>query len=75
MIEVYCGFQKGKRKVFKHNNKEYSQMSDHIGKYPVVMISPADSSIISGGSDERRKFMNGVISQYDREYLESVIQV
>lgn len=72
--KVYCGFQKGKGKVFKHNNKEYSRLSDHIGKYPVVMISPADSAIISGGSDERRKFMNGVISQYDREYLESVIR-
>jgi len=71
--EVYCGFQKSKRKVFKHNNREYSRMSEHIGKYPVVMISPADSSIIEGGSDDRRKFMNGVISQYDRSYLEAVI--
>lgn len=71
---VHCGFQKGKGKVFRHNNKEYTRLSDHIGKYPVVMISPFDSSIISGGSDERRKFMNGVISQYDREYLESVIR-
>ena len=72
--QVYCGFQKGKGKVFKHNNKEYSRLADHIGKYPVVMVSPADSSIISGGSEERRKFMNGVISQYDREYLDSVIR-
>jgi DNA replication and repair protein RecF len=72
--DVYCGFQKSKRKVFKHNNKEYSRMSEHIGKYPVVMISPADSSVIEGGSDERRKFMNGVISQYDRSYLEAVMR-
>jgi DNA replication and repair protein RecF len=72
--EIYCGFQKSKRKVFKNNNKEYARMSEHIGKYPVVMISPADSSIIEGGNDERRKFMNGVISQYDRTYLDAVIR-
>ncbi len=72
--DVYCGFQRNKRKVFKHSNKEYSRMSEHIGKYPVVMISPADSSIIEGGSEERRKFINGVISQYDRSYLEAVMR-
>jgi len=72
--EVYCGFQKDKRKVFKLNSKEYSRLSDHIGRYPAVMISPADSSIISEGSEERRKFMNGVVSQYDRAYLDSVIR-
>ncbi|MDX2415277.1 MAG: DNA replication/repair protein RecF [Bacteroidales bacterium] len=71
---VFCGFQKGKKKTFKHNSKEYSRLADHIGLYPVVMISPADSSIISDGSEERRKFMNGVISQYDRDYLDAVMR-
>lgn len=71
--EVVCGLQRGKRKVFRRNGKEYSRISDHIGRYPVVMISPADSSIITGGSEERRKFMNNVISQFDRNYLNDII--
>lgn len=44
-------------------------MSDHIGFLPLVMVSPADSELIAGGSDERRRFMDVVISQYDKEYL------
>ncbi|HUS86601.1 MAG TPA: DNA replication/repair protein RecF [Bacteroidales bacterium] len=72
--EVYCGFQREKRKALKLNGKEYDKLSDHIGRFPVVMISPADNSIISEGSDVRRKFMNNVISQYDRGYLEEVIR-
>ena len=71
--EVYCGLQRGRRKVFRRNGKEYDRISDHIGRYPVVMISPADSSIISGGSEERRKFMNNVISQFSRDYLNDII--
>jgi len=49
-------------------------LADHIGLLPVVMISPADSNLITGGSDERRKFINAVISQYDRNYLNDLIQ-
>jgi len=71
--EIYCGLQKGRRKVFRRNGKEYDRISDHIGRYPVVMISPADSSIIGGGSEERRKFMNNVISQFSRDYLNDII--
>jgi len=73
-VEVYCGFQKDKRKVFKKDGKEYSRLADHIGRFPVVMISPYDSIIITDGSEERRKFMNNVISQYDRNYLNDVIK-
>jgi DNA replication and repair protein RecF len=72
--EVYCGYQKDKRKVVKRDGKEYSRLSDHIGRYPVVMLSPADSIIITDGSEERRKFVNNVISQYNRDYLENVIR-
>ena len=49
-------------------------MSDHIGFLPLVMVSPADSVLISGGSDERRRFMDVVISQYDKEYLDALIR-
>ncbi len=71
--EVMCGLQKGKRKMFRRNGKEYTRISDHIGRYPVVMISPADSGIITDGSEERRKFMNNVISQFNRTYLNDII--
>ncbi|MEA1887068.1 MAG: DNA replication/repair protein RecF [Bacteroidota bacterium] len=71
--EIICGLQRNKRKTFRREGKEYSRISDHIGRYPVVMISPADSSIISGGSEERRKFMNNVISQFDHNYLNDII--
>jgi DNA replication and repair protein RecF len=71
---IYCGIKKQKKKQFKRNQKEYSKLSEHIGLIPLVMISPADSILIHGGSEERRKFMNGVIAQYSRVYLENLIQ-
>lgn len=71
--QIFCSFQKQKKKVLKKNGKEYQKLSDHVGKYPVVMISPADSALVSEGSEERRKFLNKIISQYDPEYLDSVL--
>lgn len=72
--EVYCGMKRRQKKQFKRNKKEYTRLSDHIGFLPLVMVSPADSSLIAEGSDERRKFMDVVISQYDKEYLEALIR-
>jgi DNA replication and repair protein RecF len=72
--QIYCAFQKQKQKILKRNGKEYQKLSDHVGRYPVVMISPADSALISGGSEERRKFLNKIISQYNPEYLDSVLR-
>jgi DNA replication and repair protein RecF len=72
--QIYCAFQKQKQKVLKKNGKEYQKLSDHVGKYPVVMISPADNALISEGSEERRKFLNKIISQYNPEYLDSVLK-
>ncbi len=72
--EIYCGIHHSKNKVFKCNKKEYEKLAHHIGSFPVVMISPQDSSLIMEGSEERRKFLNNVISQYDRTYLEDVMQ-
>ncbi len=71
--ELYCGFRKQQRKVFKKNKKEYDRLSDHIGHYPLVMISPNDTQLILGGSDDRRKFLDGVVSQYNHEYLHHLI--
>ena len=72
--QIYCAFQRQKQKVMKKNGKEYQKLSDHIGKYPVVMISPADSALVSEGSDERRRFLNKIISQYNGEYLDSAMK-
>ena len=72
--EIYCGMKRGRKKQFKRNKKEYQRLSDHIGFLPLVMVSPADSELIAGGSEERRRFMDVVISQYDKEYLDALIR-
>ena len=61
-------------KPVSYTHLEYTRLSDHIGFLPLVMVSPADSELIAGGSDERRRFMDVVISQYDKEYLEALIR-
>ncbi len=71
--ELYCGLKRNHRKVFKRNKKEYERLSDHIGLFPLVLLSPADTQLILGGSEDRRKFLDGVISQYDKEYLYRLI--
>jgi DNA replication and repair protein RecF len=71
--EIYCGIKRKHRKIFKRNKKEYDRMSEHIGLIPMVMVSPADTDLIQGGSDERRKFVDMVISQYDKDYLRLLI--
>lgn len=72
--EVYCGLKRKQKKQFKRNKKEYTRLSDHIGLIPLVMVSPSDSLLIAGGSEERRRFMDVVISQFDREYLDALIR-
>mgnify|MGYP001781940212 CR=1 FL=1 len=72
--EVYCGLKRSQKKQFKRNKKEYNRLSDHIGFIPLVMVSPADAELIAGGSDGRRRFMDVVISQYDKEYLDALIR-
>lgn len=70
---IFCSFHRQKQKMLKRNGKEYERLSDHVGRYPVVMISPADYALVSEGSEERRKFMNKIISQYNAEYLDSAL--
>lgn len=72
--EIYCGMKRRQKKQFKRNKKEYMRLSDHIGLIPLVMVSPADSVLIAGGSEERRRFMDVVISQYDKGYLDALIR-
>lgn len=70
--EIYCGMKRGAKKHFKRNKKEYKRLSQHIGLIPVIFVSPADSVVIDGGGDERRKLMDVVISQYDNSYIEDL---
>lgn len=69
-IVISCGIKRGQKKQFRRGKKDYARMIDHIGLIPLVMVSPQDGELISDGSDERRRFMDGVISQYNRLYLE-----
>lgn len=70
---IYCAQKTSHRKQFKRNKKEYKKLSEHIGLIPLVLVSPADRELILGGSEYRRKFVDGVISQYDRKYLTDLI--
>ena len=70
--DVFAGVKKGSKKRFKKDGKDYTRLSQHIGLIPLIMISPADTVLIEGGSENRRKLMDIVISQYDPEYIESL---
>lgn len=71
---ISAGFKAGQKKQIKRNRKVYKKLSEHIGLFPLVMISPSDYTLITGGSDERRKFMDGVISQFDHVYLNTLLR-
>ena len=72
--KVYCALKREGKKQFKRNKKEYARLIDHVGLFPTVIIAPTDADIINGGSDLRRKFLDGVISQLDRSYLENLVR-
>ena len=71
---VVCSFSRKGGKVLKRNGKEYERLSDHVGLIPAVIVSPADSALISDAADERRRYLNGFISQLDRTYLAAVMR-
>lgn len=70
---IYVGLKKGQKKIVKRNDESYDKLSEHIGLLPLVMISPNDSRLIIGGSEERRKFMDSVIAQYNKDYLNKLL--
>lgn len=72
--EIHCAVKRGDKKRFKRNKKDYKKLSDHIGKFPSVMISPYDRDLIGDGSDIRRKFIDSIISQLDKIYLNDLIK-
>ena len=69
-LTISCGLRRGVKKQFRKDKKDYQRLIDHIGLIPLVMVSPADHELIEEGSDERRRFMDVVIGQRDRKYLD-----
>ena len=72
--QVQCIQKRNQRKRVLFNKKEYDRLADHIGRFPVVMISPYDRDLINDGSEVRRKYIDSVISQFDPYYLDGLIQ-
>ena len=70
--KIYCGLKRGTKKRFKRNGKEYKRLSQHIGLIPVIMVSPSDSILVEGGSEERRRLMDMVIAQYNPLYIDDL---
>ncbi len=71
---IYCGVKRNHKKKFRRNKKDYSRLSEHIGLLPLVIITPSDIGLIIDASQVRRKFIDGVISQYDKSYLETLLK-
>ncbi|MFQ3296651.1 MAG: DNA replication and repair protein RecF [Polaribacter sp.] len=71
--KIVCSLKKGQKKVLKRNGKNYEKFSEHIGQLPLVIISPADRDLVTEGSDTRRKFIDGVISQQNKNYLNDLL--
>ncbi|MBK8228198.1 MAG: DNA replication/repair protein RecF [Flavobacteriales bacterium] len=71
---VLCSVRRGMRKVLSRNRKEYDRLADHVGRYPVVMITPYDGQLILDGSEVRRRFIDGLIAQFDKPFLDALIR-
>ena len=69
-IQVTCSIRRGQKKQFRYGKKDYQRLLDHIGRIPLVIVSPEDNQLIAEGSDERRRFLDIIIGQTDRAYLE-----
>lgn len=72
--QVVCAYSRRGGKTLKRNGKEYDKLSDHVGHFPIVVVSPADTSLISDSAEERRRYINRFISQIDRTYLAALIR-
>ncbi len=71
---ISCGLRRGQKKQFRRGKKDYKRLIDHIGLVPLVIVSPKDAELVLDGSDERRRFMDTVISQQNRTYLDSLTE-
>jgi len=73
-LTISVGMKRGQKKHFKRNKKEYKRLSEHIGLIPLVVVAPSDTLLIEGVSEERRRLMDMVISQYDRSYIDALVR-
>ena len=73
IFNISCGYIKGDKKVIRKNGEAYSRFSEHVGEFPVVIITPYDTELIQNGSEERRRFIDILISQTDKNYLENLV--
>ena len=73
-LTISCGIKRGVKKSFKRDKKPYKRLSEHIGLIPLVVVSPSDTLLIEGGSEERRRLMDMVIAQYDRPYIDHLVR-
>ncbi|MFM7429439.1 MAG: DNA replication/repair protein RecF [Flammeovirgaceae bacterium] len=73
MRSIICAYTLGQKKIINEDGRDYTKFSEHVGKYPVVLIAPQDIELIWDGSEMRRKFFDSVISQLDKVYLENLI--
>ena len=71
---VNCSFTRKTGKVLKRNGKEYERMSDHVGSFPVVIVSPQDTELITDAAEERRRYINAFISQLDHQYMVALMR-
>ncbi len=72
--ELSCSMERNKKKRFRKDKREYERLADHIGRFPIVMVAPFDLDLVREGSEKRRRFMDGIISQYDPQYLQDLIR-
>ncbi|MCU0341025.1 MAG: DNA replication and repair protein RecF [Spirosomaceae bacterium] len=72
--QITCSLQRGQRKTVMSDKKAYERLSEHIGLFPMVLISPNDADLVREGSEERRRFVDGVLSQLDQHYLQNLLQ-
>ncbi len=72
--QITCSLQRGQRKILMSDKKSYERISEHIGRFPVVLMAPDDTDIVREGSEERRRFFDGVLSQLDQHYLNDLLQ-
>jgi len=73
-LRVGCSLKRGSRKRLRADGKDVRRISEHVGRIPLVMIAPADAALVTGGSEERRRFMDSAIMQYSPAYVESLVR-
>lgn len=70
---LFAGMKRNVKKQFKRNGKLYSRLSEHIGRFPLVIVAPSDTNLIGGGSEERRRLLDMLISQYNPRYTDALL--